>query len=299
MAYGGLRGAVGFSLAEILEKDKWYREMFLTTALAMVFFTCFLQGSTIKFLVKLFDISLKDEDDGEDVKLYTEVQSTMMNMMMSGMESVLGKVGRHRIVGKLSNFEKHYISGYLVTKSVANDATFINRNIREGDSKDILDEHFINLFGPRIIAEEKVNELATKNEMSENVVMTRGNDTQRRDWRKAVAKSQWSDIKNCVDNKLELRRNNTISMSDTILKDKRFMRSSLTTVPEIMEDSSHKPKQISIIGSHYLEDVDEVKTNDPGNNLIMKRQTPTSKFSSKMPSLRSSMIFEEYERLKD
>ena len=44
-------------------------------------------------------------------------------------------------------------SGYLVTKSVANDATFINRNIREGDSKDILDEHFINLFGPRIIAE--------------------------------------------------------------------------------------------------------------------------------------------------
>ena len=45
----------------------------------------------------------------EDVKLYTEVQSTMMNMMMSGMESVLGKVGRHRIVGKLSNFEKHYI----------------------------------------------------------------------------------------------------------------------------------------------------------------------------------------------
>ena len=40
-----------------------------------------------------------------------------------------------------------------MTKSVANDATFINRNIREGDSKDILDEHFINLFGPRIIAE--------------------------------------------------------------------------------------------------------------------------------------------------
>ena len=54
MAYGGLRGAVGFSLAVVLEKGVWYRELFITTALFMVFFTVFLQGGTIKLFVKLF-----------------------------------------------------------------------------------------------------------------------------------------------------------------------------------------------------------------------------------------------------
>ena len=33
VAYGGLRGAVGFSLAEVITQEKWYRELFLTTAL--------------------------------------------------------------------------------------------------------------------------------------------------------------------------------------------------------------------------------------------------------------------------
>ena len=45
------RGAVGFSLAAVLDDTSWYKELFLTTALAMVFFTVFAQGSTIKFLV--------------------------------------------------------------------------------------------------------------------------------------------------------------------------------------------------------------------------------------------------------
>ena len=42
MAYGGLRGAVGFSLAVVITKDAWYRELFVTAALVMVFFTVFL-----------------------------------------------------------------------------------------------------------------------------------------------------------------------------------------------------------------------------------------------------------------
>ena len=44
MAYGGLRGAVGFSLAMVIKEESWYRELFLTTALIMVFFTVFLQA---------------------------------------------------------------------------------------------------------------------------------------------------------------------------------------------------------------------------------------------------------------
>jgi len=35
IAYGGLRGAVGFSLAQILDENLWYRELFLSTALGL------------------------------------------------------------------------------------------------------------------------------------------------------------------------------------------------------------------------------------------------------------------------
>ena len=44
MAYGGLRGAVGFSLVEMIsENDVPPRQMFVTTTLAVVMFTIFFQ----------------------------------------------------------------------------------------------------------------------------------------------------------------------------------------------------------------------------------------------------------------
>ena len=61
-----------------------------------------------------------------------------------------------------------------------------------------------------------------------------------------------SPSSNRLNLNLEVCDSNLILIIVKYVKDKRFMRSSLTTVPEIMEDSSHKPKPISIIGSHYL-----------------------------------------------
>ena len=61
MAYGGLRGAVGFSLAEVLPDDNPFKQMFLTTTIFMVFFTVFVQGGTIKFLVDKLKITKHEE----------------------------------------------------------------------------------------------------------------------------------------------------------------------------------------------------------------------------------------------
>jgi NhaP-type Na+/H+ or K+/H+ antiporter len=44
MSYGGLRGAVGFSLVTILEDSNPFKEIFQTTTLLMIFFTVFVQG---------------------------------------------------------------------------------------------------------------------------------------------------------------------------------------------------------------------------------------------------------------
>ena len=56
MAYGGLRGGVGFSLAAILSDDNEFKNLFLTTAIFMVYFTTFIQGGTIKWFVHILSI---------------------------------------------------------------------------------------------------------------------------------------------------------------------------------------------------------------------------------------------------
>ena len=56
LAYGGLRGAVGFSLVKILDDHNEHKKIFLTTTLIVIFFTVFVQGSTIKFLVDVLKI---------------------------------------------------------------------------------------------------------------------------------------------------------------------------------------------------------------------------------------------------
>jgi sodium/hydrogen exchanger 3 len=88
MAYGGLRGAVGFSLAVVLKSDLWYRELFLTTCLAMVFFTVFLQGSTIKLFVKLFNIQLQEK---KQKRICNDIQSKLMGDIMEGVGAVVGR----------------------------------------------------------------------------------------------------------------------------------------------------------------------------------------------------------------
>ena len=56
IGYGGLRGAVGFSLALILSKTNQFKDLFLATVIFMVYFTTFLQGGTIKWVVNLLSI---------------------------------------------------------------------------------------------------------------------------------------------------------------------------------------------------------------------------------------------------
>ena len=60
LLFAGLRGAVGFSLVEILDKDmNHYKNLFVTTTLFMIAFTVFLQGGTIKLFVEKLKIRKK------------------------------------------------------------------------------------------------------------------------------------------------------------------------------------------------------------------------------------------------
>ena len=52
MSYGGLRGAVAFGLALSIKTTVPNYKLFITTCVAMVYWTVFVQGMTIKPLVK-------------------------------------------------------------------------------------------------------------------------------------------------------------------------------------------------------------------------------------------------------
>lgn len=57
MSYGGLRGAIAFALVLLINKDLIpLQPMFMTTTIAVVYFTVFLQGITIKPLVRILNV---------------------------------------------------------------------------------------------------------------------------------------------------------------------------------------------------------------------------------------------------
>ncbi|KAG7276047.1 LOW QUALITY PROTEIN: hypothetical protein CRUP_038503 [Coryphaenoides rupestris] len=62
IAYGGLRGAIAFSLGYLLDQEQYpMRKMFLTAIITVIFFTVFVQGMTIKPLVELLAVKKKQE----------------------------------------------------------------------------------------------------------------------------------------------------------------------------------------------------------------------------------------------
>lgn len=57
MSYGGLRGAVAFALVLLIDENLVpQKNMFVTTTIAVIYFTVFLQGITIKPLVKILNV---------------------------------------------------------------------------------------------------------------------------------------------------------------------------------------------------------------------------------------------------
>lgn len=143
IVWGGLRGAVGFSLSMVLKEDLWYRELFLTTALVMVLFTVFLQGGTIKLLVKLLKIKL-EEDRGNLISV--EVQDKVMEDICDGMKAVCGSRGTH---GKLMEKVKG-LDETMKTLLIHNES---KDQLTRRFEKITVNDHFTNLYAPRLIIE--------------------------------------------------------------------------------------------------------------------------------------------------
>jgi len=85
MMYGGLRGGVAFALVLLLESPN--KNLFITTTIAMVFFTVFFQGITIKPLTRLLKVKTRS---ATSVYMGERVTSRLMDLSKHGMAAIVG-----------------------------------------------------------------------------------------------------------------------------------------------------------------------------------------------------------------
>ncbi|XP_078478542.1 LOW QUALITY PROTEIN: Na(+)/H(+) exchanger beta-like [Lampetra planeri] len=110
VAYGGLRGAIAFSLGFLLTDNKM-KDMFLTAIITVIFFTVFVQGMTIRPLVELLAVKKKKESKGS---INEEIHTQFLDHLLTGIEDICGHYGHHHWKDKLNRFNKAYVKKWLI-----------------------------------------------------------------------------------------------------------------------------------------------------------------------------------------
>ncbi|XP_051999655.1 sodium/hydrogen exchanger 1-like [Xyrauchen texanus] len=112
IAYGGLRGAIAFSLCYLLDPGLFPRKnMFLTAIITVIFFTVFVQGMTIRPLVDLLAVKKKQETKRS---INEEIHTQFLDHLLTGIEDVCGHYGQNHWKDKLNRFNKKYVKKCLI-----------------------------------------------------------------------------------------------------------------------------------------------------------------------------------------
>ncbi|NP_001106952.1 sodium/hydrogen exchanger 1b precursor [Danio rerio] len=112
VAYGGLRGAIAFSLAFLLSSESCaMKDLFLTAVITVIFFTVFVQGMTIRPLVDLLAVKKKKQSK---FSVNEEIHTQFLEHLLTGIEDVCGHYGHHHWRDKISRFNKRYMMRFLI-----------------------------------------------------------------------------------------------------------------------------------------------------------------------------------------
>ncbi|RWS24783.1 sodium/hydrogen exchanger-like protein [Leptotrombidium deliense] len=108
MSYGGLRGAVAFALVLVVsEKIVPTKKMMVTTVIALVYFTVFLQGMTVGPLVKILKVPVSKK---HEMTMNERIHTRLMDHLMAGIEDISGMmVGNYKIRDKFRYFNNKYL----------------------------------------------------------------------------------------------------------------------------------------------------------------------------------------------
>jgi len=117
MAYGGLRGAIAFSLVSINSKeDVPAIKTMICTTIVVIYFTCFVQGSTIRPIVEWLRVRL---EDSHDKCMFEEVSHRLIDHLVAGIEDITGLKGQHYWLNKGLVFHDKYISKHFIREHIS------------------------------------------------------------------------------------------------------------------------------------------------------------------------------------
>ena len=135
MAYGGLRGAIAFSLAISLDEHNFgNHQLFITTTLFIILFTVFILGSTTKPVIKWLNVKLASDhsDTEEEVKLlFIEITDRTLSTIMSGIEEIADCSSVHTFAQKFSRFNQSILKRLLTHDGDGHSFTRAYKKVRD------------------------------------------------------------------------------------------------------------------------------------------------------------------------
>ncbi|KAG1683641.1 Sodium/hydrogen exchanger 2 [Nymphon striatum] len=136
MAYGGLRGAVAFALVVSIADDVTpHKNMMITTCISVVYFTVFIQGSTIGPLVKFLGVKRSSK---KKPSMNERIHVRFIDHLMAGIEQITGTMGNHHMRDKFKFYNNKYFSHWF-TRDVAVKEPKILETYSKLNVKDALD----------------------------------------------------------------------------------------------------------------------------------------------------------------
>uniref|UniRef100_A0A0R3RMM6 Sodium/hydrogen exchanger n=1 Tax=Elaeophora elaphi TaxID=1147741 RepID=A0A0R3RMM6_9BILA len=113
MSYGGIRGAVCYGLVMSLDPSG-AKNMFTSCTVVVILFTVFLQGGTIKQLVKLLKVK---QNEVHKKTVFEMVTENVIDSMMTGVEGITGYRGQYWYRQTFNKFAENYVKPYLMSNA--------------------------------------------------------------------------------------------------------------------------------------------------------------------------------------
>ncbi|XP_051878538.1 sodium/hydrogen exchanger 2-like isoform X2 [Pristis pectinata] len=110
IAYGGLRGAICFSLVFLLPNFP-QKKLFTTATIVVIFFTVFVQGMTIKPLVELLEVKRTSQ---APPTVSEQIHIRFLDHLLAGIEDICGHWGQYYWKDRFENFNNKYLNKIFI-----------------------------------------------------------------------------------------------------------------------------------------------------------------------------------------
>nr|XP_018666770.1 sodium/hydrogen exchanger 3-like isoform X2 [Ciona intestinalis] len=141
MAYGGLRGAIAFSLVSLTQPEHVPTiKTMICSCIVAILFTSFVQGSTIRPIVELLHVKTSAK---YKKSMFEDVNLRMIDHVMTGVEDIIGHHGHHYWMQRLQKFNTEYLMRWFVRDPyLSRDHELLDtfHRINKRDAEDLVEE---------------------------------------------------------------------------------------------------------------------------------------------------------------